>query len=156
MLRLVVMPIVCGCVAVLGITSVLMAIDKTGWTKADMVRAVGSFFTKSEKNAFRVGAIIHFLNGIIIAGVYLHLLSILNPENLLAEIFVGGFMGFAQGFLVSWAIVRFSSLHPLKTFQEADYKVAMAHIAGHVVYGGLMGAMFGLMRLWGFDVSPGI
>lgn len=156
MLRLVFMPIVCGFIAGLGITAVLWAINRTGWTNADMVRAVGGFFTRSHKRSLWVGLTIHFVNGMIVAGLYLHLLSILDLRNLLTEIFAGGFIGFAQGFVVSWAIIRFSDLHPLPEFRKADYQVAMAHIAGHIAYGLLIGAMFGFMRVAGFDVSPGI
>jgi hypothetical protein len=57
---------------------------------------------------------------------------------------------------VSYGIVKFSYLHPLEEFQKADYQVAIAHIIGHSVYGMLMGLVFGLLRLMGFDVSPGI
>lgn len=149
------MPIVAGFIATLGITSVLWGITKSGWTNADMIRAVGSFFTKSYENAFRVGLLIHFFNGIVFAALYLHVLSILSLTNIGAEIMMGGVIGFGQGFLVSWGIVRFADKHPVEQFQEADFQVALAHLIGHVVYGLLIGTLFGLMRMSGFDVSPG-
>ena len=61
MLRLILMPIVAGFIATVGITGVLWAINKSGWTNADMIRAIGSFFTKSYENALRIGLIIHFI-----------------------------------------------------------------------------------------------
>ncbi len=156
MLRLILMPIVAGFIATAGITAVLVAINKSGWTNADMVRAVGSFFTKSYENALQVGLIMHFLAGMVIAAVYLHILSILNPLSMLALIIIGGVIGFGHGFIVSYGIVKFAYLHPLEEFKKADYQVAIAHIIGHTVYGMLMGLIFGLLRLMGFDVSPGI
>ncbi len=156
MLRLILMPIFAGLIATTGITAVLWAINKTGWTNADMVRAIGGFFTKSHKNALGIGLAIHFVNGIIIAAVYLHALSILKLSNLGFEIFFGGLIGFGQGLIVGWCIVRFADVHPVEQFQDADFQVAAAHTVGHIVYGMLMGAAFGTMRLMGLDVSPGI
>ena len=156
MLRLILMPIVAGFIATAGITAVLWGINKTGWTNADMVRAVGSLVTKSYHNARGVGLALHFVNGMIIAALYLHTLSVLGLSNMGLEVVVGGVIGLGQGFLVSWAIVRFAHRHPVEAFQEADYQVAIAHIIGHVAYGLLIGLMFGLMRVGGFDVSPGI
>ena len=156
MLRLVLMPIVAGFIATGGMTAFLWSINRTGWTNADMVRAVGSLVTKSYDNALRVGLIIHFVNGIIIAAAYLHLLSLLYLTNLGFAIFGGGVIGLFQGFVVGWGIIRFAHRHPVEQFKEADYQVAIAHVIGHVVYGLLIGAMFGIMRLSGFDVTPGI
>jgi len=156
MLRLILMPIFAGFIATGGITAVLWAINRTGWTNADMVRAVGGLVTKSYDNALGVGLVVHFLSGIIIAAVYLHLLSIFHLSNLGFEIFVGGVMGFGHGFVVGWGIIKFAHRHPIDRFQKADYQVAIAHIIGHVAYGLLIGALFGVMRLLGFDVSPGI
>src|SRR5262245_22694239 len=156
MARLILMPIFAGFIATAGITLVLWAIDKTGWSNAGMVRAIGSFFTKSYERSLGVGLVIHFVNGMIIAAVYLHTLSVLRLSNLVSEIFIGGLIGFCQGLIVSWAIVRFADVHPVKEFQSADFQVAIAHTIGHVVYGMLIGAAFGTMRLLGFDVTPGI
>ena len=156
MLRLVLMPIVAGLIATGGMTAFLWSINRTGWTNADMVRAVGSLFTKSYDKALGVGLVVHFVNGIIIAAAYLHLLSLFYLTSLGFEIFGGGVIGLFQGFVVGWGIIRFSHRHPVAQFKEADYQVAIAHLVGHVIYGLLIGAMFGIMRLSGFDVTPGI
>lgn len=156
MLRLVIMPVISGFIATAGMTAFLYAVNRTAWTNADMVRAVGSLFTRSYENALGIGLVVHFVNGMIIAALYLHILSLLAQSNFAFEVFIGGCIGFAQGFVVSWAIVRFAYRHPVPAFQKADFKVAVAHHAGHVVYGLLIGAMFGILRLAGFDVSPGI
>ena len=156
MLRLILMPIVAGLIATGGMTAFLWAINRTGWTNADMVRAVGSLLTKSYDNALGVGLVVHFVNGMIIAAAYLHLLSLLYLTSLGFEIFGGAVIGLFQGFVVGWGIIRFAHRHPVAQFQEADYQVAIAHLIGHVIYGLLIGTIFGIMRLAGFDVSPGI
>lgn len=155
MLRLVLMPVVAGFVATAGMTLVLWTINRSGWTNADMVRALGSLVTRSYEKASGVGVLVHFAGGVVFAAVYLHILSVLGLSSLPGEIFVGGFLGFGQGFIVGWAIIRFAFRHPVEQFQRADYQVAIAHCLGHVVYGMLVGAMFGVMRLAGYDVSPG-
>ncbi len=40
MQRLILMPIIAGLIATTGITAVLWAINKTGWTNSDKVRAL--------------------------------------------------------------------------------------------------------------------
>lgn len=156
MLRLILIPIFAGFIGTLGITTVLWLINKTGWTNADMVRAIGSLFTKSLQNALRIGLAVHFSAGIIISAVYLHILSILSPEKLVTLIFVGGVIGFVHGFIFSFGLVIFAEHHPVEQFQEADFEVAIAHILGHIVYGMLIGLIFGALRMIGVDVSPGI
>ncbi len=156
MLRLILMPLGAGIIATGGMTAFLWAVDRFAEINADMVRAVGSLFTKSYHNALGVGLLIHFVNGVIIAALYLHVLSLLSLTSVASETFVGGIMGFAQGFVVGWGVIRFAHRHPVKEFQAADYKVAVAHILAHVVYGLLIGALYGLMRVSGLDVSPGI
>ncbi|NIV03964.1 MAG: hypothetical protein GWN16_04325 [Calditrichae bacterium] len=156
MLRLIIIPIIAGFIATAGITTVLWLIDKTGWTKADMVRALGSLFTKRLDNAFRVGLIFHFMAGIIISGVYIHVLSIIQPPGVAGVTFVGGVIGFVHGFIFSFVMVIVAEQHPVEEFKEADFEVAIAHIFGHVVYGLLIGLIFGILRSLGVDVSPGI
>lgn len=155
MLRLIIMPIIAGFIATIGITAVLWVIDKSGWTNADMVRAIGSFFTKSYDNALRIGLLIHFVSGMAIAAIYLHILSISGSPDLESVILMGGVIGLGQGFIVGYGIVKFADIHPVAAFQNADYQVAIAHIVGHVVYGLLIGLLFGIFRLMGYDVSPG-
>lgn len=155
-MRLILIPIFAGFIATGGITLVLWLIDKSGWTNADMVRAIGSLFTKSYENALRVGLIIHFTMGIIISAVYLHFLALLNLPSLTSVVFVGGIIGFVHGFVFSFGLVIMAENHPVEKFKEADFEVAVAHILGHIVYGLLIGAIFGLLRMWGVDLTPGI
>lgn len=146
MLGLITSALVAGIVATTGMTAFLSAVNRSGWTNADMVRAVGGLFTKSYHDAFGVGMAVHFINGIIIALIYLLILDTFDPTFAVWQIFLGGIMGFAQGFVVGWAIIRFAYRHPVEEFQKADYQVAIAHIAAHVVYGLLIGGMYAVMQ----------
>ncbi len=90
--------------------------------------------------------IVHFVSGMIIAAVYLHILDLLALTSIATEIMMGGVMGFAQGFVVGLCIVRLSYRHPVEKFQRADYQVAIAHIAAHVVYGLIVGGLYRVLR----------
>lgn len=156
MMRYVIIPIIAGFIGTSGITIFLWTIDRTGWANADMVRAVGSLFTKTYDNALRVGLAVHFTAGIIISSVYLHFLSILNPPGYFSLVFLGGVMGFVHGFVFSFVMVIISEHHPVEKFRQTDFEVALAHVLGHVVYGGLIGVTFAVLRLMGVDLTPGI
>lgn len=156
MIRLIVMPIIAGFIATGGMTAFLWGVNRSGKINADMIRAVGGLFTRSYHNALGVGLVVHFTNGIIIAALYLHILSLLSLSNIFFEVFVGGLMGFVQGFVVGYGIIRFAYRHPVDQFQKADFAVAAVHAVGHVIYGLLIGVIYGTMRIAGLDVSPGI
>ena len=155
-MRLIVIPILAGFLGSAGITLVMWAFNKSDWTNADMVRAVGGLFTRKYENALQVGLVMHFSAGIIISGLYLHVLSLLSFENLIAYLLIGGVIGFVHGFIFSFVMVIFAEHHPLPQFKEADFEVAIAHIAGHVVYGLIIGTVFWTLKANGFDVSPGL
>lgn len=156
MLRYIVLPIIAGIIGTTGITAFLWIVDRYGLANADMVRAVGSLFTKKYENALKVGLVVHFTAGIIISAVYLHFLSILNPPGYFSLFFLGGVMGFVHGFVFSFIMVIMAEQHPVEKFQEADFQVALVHVLGHVVYGALIGLTFGAFRLMGVDLTPAI
>ncbi|RMH78695.1 MAG: hypothetical protein D6681_19845, partial [Calditrichaeota bacterium] len=139
MTRYVLIPVVAGGIATGMMTLVLWIIDRTGWTRADMVRAIGSLFTKNYQNALWPGLVTHFTAGIIFSGIYLHILSLLNLPSFIGVIFVGGVIGFIQGFAFSFIMVIMAEHHPIEEFQEADFEVAVAHVLGHIVYGMAIG-----------------
>lgn len=143
---MILMAIVAGLIATAGMTTFLWAVNRSGWAHADMVRAVGSLITKSYHNALGVGLIVHFISGMIIAAVYIYILGLLSLTSFATEVMMGGTMGFAQGFIVGLSIIRQSYRHPVEEFQKADYEVAIAHIIGHVIYGLLIGALYGVLR----------
>lgn len=152
----IVLPILAGFIATAGITLTLWLINKTGWTNADMVRAIGSLFTKDINNSLRIGLFVHFVGGIIISGVYLHILSILKLTLIIEYLLVGSILGFVHGFILSFGIVIFAEHHPVKEFQEADFEVAIAHILGHVAYGLIIGAIFAVLQIQGMNLSPAV
>jgi hypothetical protein len=101
-LKFFLIPIIAGSIATAGITAFMWLVNKSGLANADMVRAVGSLFTRSREDALKIGLIIHFLAGIIISTFYLLVLTMLPLTTPLETVAVGGIIGFIHGFAFSF------------------------------------------------------
>lgn len=146
--------ILAGLIATAVMTVSLYAIHWRGFAEADMVRALGSIFTRSEANALPIGAAIHAVSGILFAFLYVIVWSTLPVAEFQHYVLLGLVTGFAHGLVVSFALVILvAEHHPLQRFQRAGMGVAIAHLLAHVVYGLLVGIVAGsyLLRL---DVLP--
>ncbi len=127
--------IVAGLVGTAAMTLCLMLIHKTGWTNADMVRAIGSAITRSYHNAFPVGLVVHFLIGIPIALAYLTLLNLIQLQGYWSTIMAAGFLGFGHGLIFSVLMLSLAEMHPLERFRRVDLQVVFAHLLAHGIYG---------------------
>jgi len=137
-----------GVIGTLCMTIFLQIITKTGVANADMVRALGSLFTKSLKSSFSVGIVIHFTSGIIFAFIYTLVINALGLNGIIKAISAGTIMGFIQGGIVCFVLVTsVAENHPLPDFQEAGFSVAAVHWIGHIIYGFFVGLMVGLITI---------
>jgi len=140
--------LIAGIIGTTGMTGFLEAITKSGIANADMVRAVGSLFTKSLESSFKVGIIVDILAGIIFAAFYTFVIVSFEIHGLLNCIGACMLTGFIHGAVVSFLLVAtVAEHHPLKQFQKAGFSVAIAHWAGHIFYGFLVGLIIGLMGI---------
>ena len=137
--------IIAGVVGTTAMSLLLWALTGSGLARAPMITAIGSMMTGTTNNAFVPGLIIHYIVGILIAFVYALLISMFSPMTLAAYIAEGGmigvFHGVAFGFIL---VISVAEHHPLEEFREAGLQVAVAHFAGHVIYGLFVGAVLGL------------
>lgn len=139
--------VVAGLIATTGMELLFRKITKSGLANADMVRAIGSVFTKSMETAYRVGIIIHFISGIIFAFIYTLVISFLNIHGFISCVGSGLLMGFIHGAVVGFVlVVLVSEHHPLAEFRNAGFLVAVAHWGGHLLYGVIIGAVVGIMQ----------
>jgi hypothetical protein len=137
-----------GIIATTGMTLLLTAVTKSGIANADMVRAVGSLFTKSLDNAVKRGLIIHFSVGLFFGFLYTFAIHAFEVEGFLSTVGSGVLIGFIHGAVVSFMLVAaVAEHHPLKEFQKAGFSVAVAHWAAHLFYGLLVGIVLGLMNI---------
>lgn len=129
-----------GIVATLAMTGVLALLHGSTLTMADMMRALGSIFTKNTRHTFRIGVITHFLVGCLSAFIYIAIWSAFPFYGFAEYLMVGTIVGFAHGVFVSFLmIVSVAEHHPLARFRRVGFGVAIAYLAAHVVYGFIVG-----------------
>lgn len=134
-----------GVIGTAGMSIALWGISHTGIANAAMIRAIGSLFTRSYEDSFGLGLTVHFIVGIILAFIYIALISLFDPESLAGAIAYGGMIGLAHGVAFGFLlVVAVAEHHPLEQFRKAGLEVAIAHLVGHVVYGVLVGTVVGL------------
>ncbi len=137
-----------GILGTLGMSTLMWIITRSGLANADMIRAIGSIFTRSYENAFVPGLIIHFVVGSIIGFFYILLINLLSPQSLIAYISTGAMIGLFHGIAFSFLlVVSVAEHHPLERFREAGFEVAIAHLVGHVVYGLIVGAVASILQI---------
>ena len=129
-----------------GMEILLQSITKSGMANADMARAIGSLFTKKFQNAYGIGITVQTINGIVFAFLYTIVIVYFQVHGFLSSTGAGALIGFIHGAVVGFILVAVvAENHPLKEFKEAGFSVAVAHWAGHLVYGLIVGAVIGLM-----------
>ena len=136
--------ILSGILGTCGMSLVMWLITRSGLANADMIRAVGSIYTRSYENALLPGIIMHFTAGIIFAFLYVAFLSLFSLGSVGAYIGVGAMTGVFHGLVVSFLlVVLVAEHHPIEQFQKAGAEVAVAHLFGHIIYGLIVGAVIG-------------
>jgi hypothetical protein len=137
-----------GVLGGLAMEVVLWVIGRGGWAKADMIVALGSMFTKSRDNAWRVGATLHILSAIGFAIAYTLLLHALGYTDMPWSAALGAGVGFLHGLIVSLGLVwMVAERHPLEEFNDAGLAIGLSHIVGHVAYGAVVGFVVGISPL---------
>ena len=137
--------ILSGILGTCGMSLVMWLINRSGLANADMIRAVGSIYTRSYENALLPGIIMHFTAGIIFAFLYVVFLSLFSLGSVGAYIGMGAMTGVFHGLVVSFLIVVLvAEHHPIEQFQKAGAEVAVAHLFGNIIYGLIVGAVIGI------------
>ena len=123
-------------------------ITKKRLANADMIRAIGSLYTGSYNNALIPGLIIQFGSGILFAFAYFMVMNFFFTPTLLSGILGGLIIGLFHGIAVGFALViTVAEHHPVAKFRKAGFTVATSHIAGHVIFGLAVGAIYGLSNI---------
>lgn len=137
-----------GLLAAAAMEAVLWVIGAAGWAKADMVVALGGLLTARRDNAWRVGAFVHAGAAVVFAILYTLLMMKLELTAMPEAMLLGGAVGFFHGLIVSLGLVWVvADRHPLEEFNEAGLAIGLAHLVGHVVYGGVVGIVVGFAPL---------
>ena len=137
-----------GVLGGLAMEGVLWVIGRGGWARTDMIVALGSMFTKSRENAWRVGATVHIVSAVGFALAYTLLMHVLGYTQMPWSAALGAGIGFLHGLIVSLGLVWVvAERHPLEEFNEAGLAIGLSHIVGHVAYGAVVGFVVGVSPL---------
>ncbi|MEX0323789.1 MAG: DUF6789 family protein [Puniceicoccaceae bacterium] len=114
----------------------------------NMIKAIGSYATGSEKNAIFSGTLFHLLSGaffgIIYTGIFFKMGAAVLPQSL----FIGVGFGFAHGLLVSYGLMLVSmENHPIRQYRNATFSIGLLYLIAHVIYGAVMGLSIGLVSV---------
>ncbi len=144
-LQFLIFTIIAGLAAAAAMDGVMFLISRTGFTKGTMTVALGSLFTRSMETARVVGWFIHGVSGVLFAMLYTLLFLSFGLEAGLACLAAGLGIGFLHGIVVSIMLVMVvSEHHPIEKFRNAGIEVGVAHMAGHLAYGAVVGAVIGI------------
>ena len=128
-----------GIIATTGITLFLFVFSRK-FANVDIVRVLGSYITKSDENAFRVGIILHYVWGILFALVYTLILGFIDPPKNLNILLISSLTGVFHGIVASFMMIIFvAEHHPLEKYRRKGLASAAIYLIAHIIYGLLVG-----------------
>lgn len=138
-----------GIIGALAMTKFMLEVSSAYGKQVDMVRALGSFFTKKLEGAEEFGKKIHFLSGITFGVIYFLVMYLIKALVFPHAIFMGIGLGFFHGLVISYTLMFYASeKHPIEEYRKATIEEGVLHLVGHVIFGtvvGLMGALFSFL-----------
>lgn len=141
----VILAIVAGLFGTILMSLVMWFIHERGWANADMIRAVGSFFTRRYENSLWPGIFLHMLAGCIFAVPYLFVMRAIGLTNWFVIMQVGLAIGTFHGAAMVFILMAMAEKHPVEQFRVAGPAVGWAHVIGHMAYGIGVGLAVGLI-----------
>lgn len=134
-----------GIVATACMSLCLYLMHWSGSANGDMVRALGSLVTRRDENSLPIGWVIHFSAGAAFSVIYAQALEMTGfPVATLGVLICGVFALFHGSVVSLLLVVVIAEHHPLERFQQAGLRVAIVHIAAHLVYGLVLGVGFSI------------
>ncbi len=136
-------PALAGFLGTLAMSAFMLLPVKLGFERVDIIRAVGSYFTKDRETAFMPGLVLHFVAGIIFAYIYYAIFSFIRgiPINALS----GLFAGLVHGVVVMlYVVIAVLEHHPNARYQKRGPMTGFIQLVGH----GIFGLVFGLVCQW--------
>jgi hypothetical protein len=133
-----------GVIATAAMNCFLWLISGLTKTHCDMVRAVGSIYTHNESNSLGPGLIMQFTAGLLSTYVYGIFLNFVHSKIPYTFAGLGMIMGLIHGLMVSIVLAKLlSEHHPVVRYQHLSGKAFAAHVLAHILFGMVIGAMYG-------------
>lgn len=140
-----------GIVGTTVMTLIVQSFYYLGWSKLNLLKALGSFISHSERNSLLPGLLLHYSFGIFFSLFYGALLLFAPTSSVQTSIMLTSFAGFLHGLVVGIVFtIMIAEHHPLAKFKVTGFGDVFAHIIGHVAYGFSVGATITLMSIGEF------
>ncbi|MFO8027997.1 MAG: hypothetical protein R6U56_10065 [Opitutales bacterium] len=135
-----------GLVGAFAMTAFMTAVSSAFSKRVDMVRALGSYFTGRVDGSLWLGRLIHAGSGLVFGALYLLIMQTMDALTFPYPIFLGIAFGFFHGLMMSYVLMIFASeRHPIEDYRKATLEEGLLHLVGHVIFGGVVGLMAGLL-----------
>jgi hypothetical protein len=134
-------------------SGLMTVIHRKEWANADMIRALGSFVTRSYESSLVPGLIVHLCAGIGFAFAYAWIVTRILGDRSGGALLLCAILGLMHGIVVGLMLIGVvSKRHPVERFRSVGMEVAAAHLAGHLAYGLGVGLVLDLfdVRWMGF------
>lgn len=129
-----------GVIATTVMTLFLYLIHALEFADLDMLTAIGSYFTRSTRNGFFLGLIVHLVAGITFTFIYMYAASYFGFNTPTEFLMFCSFLGFAHGLAFSFiVVVLVAEHHPLERFRRKGFTVVAAHGLAHIIFGTTIG-----------------
>ncbi len=137
-----------GLVGAFAMTEFMLKVSSAHSKRVDMLKALGSFFTRKSEGAQELGKKIHALSGLFFGILYFVTMYLIGGLTFPYAIFLGIGFGFFHGLIMSYVLMFYASeKHPIKEYRDATLEEGLLHLVGHIIFGavvGLMAAFFSL------------
>lgn len=140
-----------GTLGALSMSAAMRGLSRLGGgDEVDMVQALGSFFTGKKESATRNGILIHLWSGTAFGLIYGLLFASIGMTGLPQTLLLGLGFGFLHGLGMAYVLMIYmAEKHPLREYREVSLIIGAIHLAGHVVFGGVVGLFAGIGTLIG-------
>ena len=116
--------------------------------RVDMLKALGSYFTGKLENASALGGAIHAFAGLFFGAAYFGLFYLMGSTVVPFSLFLGLAFGFFHGLIMSYMLMFYASeRHPVAEYRKATLEIGLLHLVGHIIFGGVVGLVGGLILL---------
>lgn len=134
-----------GCIAAAVMHLFMYFISKGTESPVNFIEALGSFLTRSLEGAKWIGFALHLILGAVFGYLYALVFMYAGIDRLLVAGLSGIGIGFVHGLIVSYGLMAFvSEFHPLEKFRNATLLVGLVHLAGHCIFGAVLGVLVGI------------
>jgi uncharacterized membrane protein YagU involved in acid resistance len=133
-----------GVLATASMVSLMWLITGLTRTHVDMICATGSLYTKNTTNALLPGLFMHFTAGILMTFIYTIFFGLIDYHTAYSYALFGLVVGFFHGVVVTVTLTKLlAENHPVEKYQSTSFTGSLAHIFAHVLYGLVIGTMYG-------------